>query len=197
MILHPAVVAKAQREIDTVIGDARLPNFSDRASLPYIDCILSECLRWAAPVPLGITLALLLRNSLLFTFCIGLPHRLMEDDVYENMYIPKGSVVRFTSDCHSLGCADLRAQDHCQYMVKTTVCGISPLWVYSANFRVQDHSPKLDTLSQPWCIRSWSLHDKSGSTDRKAQRSAEVRFWLWSKVLLFHLAPVAWGVCLS
>lgn len=126
MILHPAVVAKAQREIDTVIGDARLPNFSDRASLPYIDCILSECLRWAAPVPLGITLALLLRNSLLFTFCIGLPHRLMEDDVYENMYIPKGSVVRFTSDCHSLGCADLRAQDHCEYMVKTTVCGISP-----------------------------------------------------------------------
>lgn len=25
----------------------------------------------------------------------GLPHRLMEDDVYENMYIPKGSLVCF------------------------------------------------------------------------------------------------------
>ncbi|KIM86577.1 hypothetical protein PILCRDRAFT_308713 [Piloderma croceum F 1598] len=75
MISHPEVVAKAQKEIDTIIGNERLPNFSDRTSLPYIENIMSECLRWAAPVPLG------------------LPHRLMEDDVYENMFIPKGSLI--------------------------------------------------------------------------------------------------------
>jgi len=53
MISHPDVVAKAQKEIDMIIGNERLPNFSDRTSLPYIENIMSECLRWAAPVPLG------------------------------------------------------------------------------------------------------------------------------------------------
>lgn len=53
MISHPEVVAKAQKEIDTIVGIERLPNFSDRTSLPYIENIMSECLRWAAPVPLG------------------------------------------------------------------------------------------------------------------------------------------------
>ncbi|OBZ78498.1 O-methylsterigmatocystin oxidoreductase [Grifola frondosa] len=75
MLLHPEVLAKAQEEIDNVVGTNRLPTFSDRPSLPYVDAVMSECLRWAAPVPLG------------------LPHRLMEDDVYQEMYIPKGSLV--------------------------------------------------------------------------------------------------------
>jgi len=51
--MHPEVVVKAQKEIDAVVGHERLPNFDDRASLPYIESIMSECLRWAAPVPLG------------------------------------------------------------------------------------------------------------------------------------------------
>ncbi|KAJ7250711.1 cytochrome P450 [Mycena rebaudengoi] len=75
MILHPEVLAKAQKEIDTVVGTNRLPTFSDRPSLPYIDCILSETLRWGAPVPMS------------------LPHRLMEDDIYRGMFIPKGSLI--------------------------------------------------------------------------------------------------------
>lgn len=35
MVLHPEVLAKAQKEIDSVVGTDRLPSFSDRASLPF------------------------------------------------------------------------------------------------------------------------------------------------------------------
>ncbi|GBE84279.1 Multifunctional cytochrome P450 monooxygenase af510 [Sparassis crispa] len=75
MVLHPEVLVKVQQEMDTVVGQGRLPTFSDRVSLPYLECVMSECLRWGAPVPLG------------------LPHRLTEDDVYQGMHIPKGSLV--------------------------------------------------------------------------------------------------------
>jgi len=53
MVLNPRVLKKAQQEIDSVIGDQRLPTFSDRASLPYIDAIMSETFRWGCPVPLS------------------------------------------------------------------------------------------------------------------------------------------------
>ena len=46
MIRHPEVAKKAQAEIDRVIGNERLPTFEDRASLPYIDCILKEVHRY-------------------------------------------------------------------------------------------------------------------------------------------------------
>ncbi|KAF7324964.1 Cytochrome P450 [Mycena kentingensis (nom. inval.)] len=75
MILHPEALAKAQAEIDSVVGQDRLPTFSDRASLPYVEAILNEVYRWGVPVPLS------------------LPHRLMEDDVYRGMVIPKGSLI--------------------------------------------------------------------------------------------------------
>jgi len=35
MMTHPEVLAKAQKEIDSVVGTDRLPTFSDRPSLPY------------------------------------------------------------------------------------------------------------------------------------------------------------------
>jgi len=75
MVLHPEVLARAQKEIDSVVGSDRLPTFSDRASLPFVDAVLSETYRWGVPVPLS------------------LPHRLMEDDVYRGMLIPKGSLI--------------------------------------------------------------------------------------------------------
>ncbi|EPT04818.1 hypothetical protein FOMPIDRAFT_1112479 [Fomitopsis schrenkii] len=75
MILHPEVLARVQEEIDTVVGSGRLPTFSDRASLPYLESVMSETLRWGVPVPLA------------------LPHRLMEDDTYNGYHIPKGTLV--------------------------------------------------------------------------------------------------------
>ncbi|KAH8104354.1 cytochrome P450 [Phellopilus nigrolimitatus] len=77
MVLHPHVAKKAQEEIDRVIGSDRLPSFEDRDkdALPYIDCILKECLRWRPPFPLGIA------------------HRAMKDGELEGKFIPKGSLI--------------------------------------------------------------------------------------------------------
>jgi cytochrome P450 len=53
MVLYPDVQKRAQAEIDSVVGKDRLPTFDDRASLPYVDAILREVLRWEPTVPLG------------------------------------------------------------------------------------------------------------------------------------------------
>ena len=38
---------RAQEEIDRVIGSSRLPTLSDRADLPFVDCIMKETLRYS------------------------------------------------------------------------------------------------------------------------------------------------------
>ncbi|KIJ64011.1 hypothetical protein HYDPIDRAFT_175746 [Hydnomerulius pinastri MD-312] len=75
MVQHPEVLKRAQAEIDSVTGQNRLPACEDRERLPYCNAIFTETLRWGVPVPLN------------------LPHRLTEDDVYDGMFIPKGSLV--------------------------------------------------------------------------------------------------------
>ncbi|KAH7921033.1 cytochrome P450 [Leucogyrophana mollusca] len=75
MLLYPEVQARAQAEIDSVLGGSRLPDFNDRLSLPYVEAILREALRWRPVVPLGI------------------PHATSSDDVYDGYFIPKGSLV--------------------------------------------------------------------------------------------------------
>ncbi|KAJ7206267.1 cytochrome P450 [Mycena pura] len=75
MVLHPECQEKAHKEIASVVGSTRLPDFADRGSLPYVECVHQEVFRWAAAVPLGV------------------PHRVMEDDTYRGMLIPAGSTV--------------------------------------------------------------------------------------------------------
>ncbi|KAK1981606.1 cytochrome P450 1A2 [Colletotrichum cereale] len=75
MVLHPEVQEKAQRLIDEVVGKDRLPTFEDRPRLPYINYIVQETFRWCPVSPLGV------------------PHRSLEDDIYNGMFIPKGSIV--------------------------------------------------------------------------------------------------------
>ncbi|KAL0063098.1 hypothetical protein AAF712_010006 [Marasmius tenuissimus] len=75
MTLHPEVLKKAQTEIDTVIGNDRLPGIEDRGQLPYIDALVKEVFRWNSVVPLGV------------------PHRSVQDDVHEGYFIPKGSLI--------------------------------------------------------------------------------------------------------
>ncbi|KAH7910624.1 cytochrome P450 [Hygrophoropsis aurantiaca] len=53
MVLHPEVQERAWLSIQSVIGTTRLPNFDDRASLPYIDAVLRETLRWYPAIPTG------------------------------------------------------------------------------------------------------------------------------------------------
>ncbi|KAH9973229.1 cytochrome P450 [Lactifluus volemus] len=75
MVLYPDVQRKAQAEIDTIIGNDRLPDFGDQPLLPYVSAILEEALRWHPVVPLAI------------------PHRLTTDDVYEGWFLPAGTLV--------------------------------------------------------------------------------------------------------
>ncbi|EMD36555.1 hypothetical protein CERSUDRAFT_95844 [Gelatoporia subvermispora B] len=75
MILYPDVQRKAQEQLDSVVGSGRLPDFSDRPSLPYVDAIVKECTRWMPVLPLGV------------------PHTSITDDEYNGCFIPKGSVV--------------------------------------------------------------------------------------------------------
>ncbi|KAG8747883.1 hypothetical protein FRC10_010502 [Ceratobasidium sp. 414] len=67
----------AQDEIQRVVGTDRLPTYSDRDSLPYIEALYKEVLRWNPVTPLG------------------LPHTLSsgKDDVYQGMRIPKDAIV--------------------------------------------------------------------------------------------------------
>ncbi|KAJ7613351.1 cytochrome P450 [Mycena polygramma] len=72
---HPEVLNKLHQEIDATVGRDRLPDFGDRANLPYMEAVLSETWRWGVPAP------------------INLPHCVREDDVFRGMRIPKGSVI--------------------------------------------------------------------------------------------------------
>lgn len=52
MVLHPELQARAQAEIDAVVGD-RLPNVTDLDKLPFVNAITREALRWNPPAPIG------------------------------------------------------------------------------------------------------------------------------------------------
>ena len=56
MTLYPDVQRKAQAEIDQILGNSRLPDFSDEGSLPYVQAVLKEVLRWHPVTPLGVFL---------------------------------------------------------------------------------------------------------------------------------------------
>ncbi|KAG2077743.1 cytochrome P450 [Suillus decipiens] len=73
MTLFPDLQKKAQAEIDAVIGPDRLPSFADQSSLPYIEALAKEALRWHAVVPTCVV------------------HCTSEDDTHDGYYIPKGS----------------------------------------------------------------------------------------------------------
>ncbi|PPQ99415.1 hypothetical protein CVT24_005402 [Panaeolus cyanescens] len=75
MAMHPEAQKKAQAELDIVIGPGRLPEFSDKPLLPYVDAVVKETMRWDAVVPFAIA------------------HMSTEDDEYDGYFIPKGTVV--------------------------------------------------------------------------------------------------------
>ena len=45
MLHYPDVYRNAQEEIDRVVGRERLPELSDRASLPYLEALVTELYR--------------------------------------------------------------------------------------------------------------------------------------------------------
>ncbi|KAI9444596.1 cytochrome P450 [Lactarius indigo] len=52
MIAYPEVQKRAHIELDTVVGRSRIPTFSDAPSLPYIQAIVKETLRWRTCSPI-------------------------------------------------------------------------------------------------------------------------------------------------
>ena len=52
MVLHPDIQAKAQSEIDTIVGMTRSVSDSDLPNLPYLHAIVKETLRMHPPGPL-------------------------------------------------------------------------------------------------------------------------------------------------
>lgn len=48
MVLNPDVYAKAQAEMDCVVGVKRLPTLEYRDRLPYLSCVLKETFRCVA-----------------------------------------------------------------------------------------------------------------------------------------------------
>ena len=53
MMCFPEAQEKAQKEIDRVIGNERLPTLSDIDDLPYVRALTWEVLRWRPVTPLG------------------------------------------------------------------------------------------------------------------------------------------------
>ena len=51
MCLYPEWQTKLQQEVDAVVGEDRLPSFSDRAQLPVVRAFAKEILRWRPVVP--------------------------------------------------------------------------------------------------------------------------------------------------
>ncbi len=94
MTLYPEVQRKAQAEIDRVVGNSRLPDYSDQDALPYVDVMLKEVLRWHPVTPLGMFLVSVgPQHQPNETALTGLSHRVTKSDVYEGYYIPAGSIV--------------------------------------------------------------------------------------------------------
>ncbi|KAG6827337.1 hypothetical protein H0H92_012186 [Tricholoma furcatifolium] len=78
-VRYPDWTARAQKEIDDVLGVDRLPSFKDRVSLPFIEAVVWETLRWLPAAR------------------VGLPHRTTASDIVEyrgkQYSIPKGSII--------------------------------------------------------------------------------------------------------
>ncbi|THU91997.1 cytochrome P450 [Dendrothele bispora CBS 962.96] len=72
---NPDVQAKVHKELDSVVGPSRLPDFNDREDLPYLEAILKEVQRSYPVSPIGNT------------------HCATTDDIYDGYFIPKGTSV--------------------------------------------------------------------------------------------------------
>ncbi|KAH7874485.1 cytochrome P450 [Lentinula edodes] len=75
MALHPEIQKKGQEAVDKALGGTRMPTLSDFGTIPYVDAIINETLRWKPAVT------------------VTIPHGALQDDVYGDYFIPKGSIV--------------------------------------------------------------------------------------------------------
>lgn len=74
-LLRPDAVRTAQLELDTVVGQHRLPSFDDLSKLPFTMAFVKEVLRWRPIVTAGV------------------PRLAEQEDEYMGYRIPKGAVL--------------------------------------------------------------------------------------------------------
>lgn len=79
--LHPEAVRRMQAELDTIVGEVRLPTFDDEPNLPYLEGFINEVLRYYPLVH------------------IGVPRTTIEPDEYMGYQIPKGSILVANNWC--------------------------------------------------------------------------------------------------
>ncbi|XP_036192433.1 cytochrome P450 2C21-like [Myotis myotis] len=75
LLKHPEVAAKAQEEIDRVVGRERSPCMQDKSHMPYMDAVIHEIQRYIDLVP----------NNL--------PHLVNQDIKFRGYFIPKGTAI--------------------------------------------------------------------------------------------------------
>jgi len=75
MAMFPEVQKRAQAELNSVVGQDRLPSFEDRDRLPYVEAVCKEVMRYHAVAPNGV------------------PHCTVREDVHDGMFIPKGAII--------------------------------------------------------------------------------------------------------
>ena len=81
LVANPIIQARVQAEMDLTIGRDRLPDFSDRPNLPYLQCVITEAHRWGAATP------------------VGVPHRTSQEDVYKGFVIPADTTILANQWC--------------------------------------------------------------------------------------------------
>ncbi|KAF8682651.1 cytochrome P450 [Rhizoctonia solani] len=75
MAMYPEVQTKAQAEVDSILCGNRFPEIEDQQSMPYVEAVIKEALRWRSVLPLGVS------------------HACIEDDDYKGYRIPKGAAM--------------------------------------------------------------------------------------------------------
>ncbi|KAG8687492.1 hypothetical protein FRC11_007133 [Ceratobasidium sp. 423] len=80
MVTNPHIQARAQQELDSVLGPAILPSISDKERLPYIKNLIDEVFRLCPVAPLA------------------MPHACFQDDVYKGYDIQKGTAMAIGRD---------------------------------------------------------------------------------------------------
>ncbi|TFK51547.1 putative cytochrome P450 [Heliocybe sulcata] len=73
----PETLPRAWEELDRVVGPNRSPHFDDEKDLPYVKAFVKEVLRWRSVAIIG-----------------GQPHAPIQDDYFQNWYIPKDTWVQ-------------------------------------------------------------------------------------------------------
>ncbi|PPQ91270.1 hypothetical protein CVT25_006213 [Psilocybe cyanescens] len=88
---HPDICARAQEELDRVVGRDRWPTIEDEANLPYVRAIIKELQRVHTP------------------FWFATPHYTTEDFSYRGQFIPKDTAI--VMNCYTLHHNEIRYPD--------------------------------------------------------------------------------------